>query len=327
MSVLLNQVKSTARVVSLPLRTRFRGVAKREALIFEGPEGWAEWSPFLEYQDDEAAVWLAAAIGWAFTGQPKPLRDSISVNATLPAVGPDEIAATLAPFGNFDTVKIKVAEADESLNHDLQRIFATRQLYPNAKLRLDANGGWSPEQALMVAATLRENGIPLEYLEQPCESVAELVQLRKTFSQLRMTTLVAADESVRRANDPLAVAAGGGADLLVLKAAPLGGVAAALAIADQAGLPVVVSSALETSIGLAMGLHLAACLPELPFANGLGTATLFAADVVREPLVPIDGKIQLRRTVPDPELLATYAADEERTEWWLERLERCWKLL
>jgi len=326
-SVVLNQVLATAKVVSLPLRTPFRGVNYREALLFQGPRGWAEWSPFLEYADEEAAVWLEAAVDWAFIDQPKPVRDVIDVNATLPAVSPDEIAATLAPFGTFGTVKIKVAETDENLNHDLQRIFMTRKLFPQAKIRLDANGGWSPEQALMIAAAMRENGVPLEYLEQPCSTVAQLVQLRKTFAQLRLDTLVAADESVRKASDPVAVANAGGADLLVLKAAPLGGVSAALAIAQQAALPVVVSSALETSIGLAMGLHLAACLPELPYASGLGTAALLAADVVKAPLMPIDGKLPVTRPEADPELLETHAASAERTEWWLERLERCWALL
>jgi O-succinylbenzoate synthase len=326
-SVALNQVLATAKVVSLPLRTKFRGVALREALLFEGPEGWGEWSPFLEYADEEAAIWLEAAVDWAFMPQPKPLRDFIDVNATLPAVTPDEVAETLAPFGNFGTVKIKVAEAGEDLNNDLRRIFMTRKLFPQAKIRLDANGGYTPEQALMIAATMIENGVPLEYLEQPCKSVAELVQLRKTFAQLRLSVLVAADESVRKASDPIAVANAGGADLLVLKVAPLGGVAAALEIAQQAGLPVVVSSALETSIGLAMGLHLAACLRELPYASGLGTAALLDADVVSEPLIPIDGKLPVTRPQANAELLETHAASPERTQWWLERLERCWALL
>ena len=318
---------ATAKVVSLSLRTRFRGVDHREALLFEGPEGWAEWSPFLEYSDEEAAVWLEAAVDWAFVPQPEPVRQSIDVNATLPAVDPSEIAATLAPFGNFGTVKIKVAEAGQSLAQDLARVAETHKLFPDAKLRLDANGGWTAEQTLAVVGALRDNRIQVEYLEQPCASVAELVQLRKTFQQLRLEVLVAADESVRKAADPIAVANAGGADLLVLKAAPLGGVEAALAIAAEAGLPVVVSSALETSIGLAMGVHLAACLPELPFANGLGTAALLAADVVAAPLIPIDGKLPVSRPVADPQLLAAHAASAERTEWWMARLERCWQLL
>ena len=323
----MNQVLATAKVVSLPLRTRFRGVTFREALLFRGPQGWAEWSPFLEYEDSEAAVWLEAAVDWAFLPQPEPVREFIDVNATLPAVEPTEVAQALAPFGEFSTVKVKVAEKNQSLNQDLARIAQVHKLFPMAKIRLDANGGWTPEQALAIVGALRDNRITIEYLEQPCATVEELAQLRKTFAQLRLNVLVAADESVRKAEDPLAVVNAAGADLLVLKAAPLGGVAASMAVAQLAGLPVVVSSALETSVGLAMGIHLAACLPELPYANGLGTAALFAADVVTQPLIAIDGKLPVYRPEPDAELMAAHQASPERTKWWLDRLERCWALL
>lgn len=327
MTIDLKSVLASARVVSLPLRTRFRGVDHREALIFEGSEGWAEWSPFLEYESAEAAVWLEAALDWAYLPQPKPVRTLIGVNATLPAVEPNRVEETLRSFGKFNTVKIKVAERGESLSQDLARIAAVHRLYPNAKLRLDANGGYSPEQALGIIGALRDNRIETEYLEQPCASVDELVQLRKTLKQLRLPNLVAADESLRKAADPLEVANAGGADLLVLKAAPLGGVSAALGIASEAGLPAVVSSALETSIGLAMGLHLAACLPESVYDNGLGTAALLAADVIEEPVTAIDGSLQLRRPEPSERLLAAHAASAERTEWWHARLRSCWELL
>lgn len=327
MTIELNSVLANSHVVSLPLRTRFRGVTRREALLFEGPQGWAEWSPFLEYEPAEAAVWLEAALDWAFLPQPQPLRNSVGVNATLPAVAPDHIAKTLEPFGSFGTVKIKVAERGESLSDDLLRVASVRRLYPNAKLRLDANGGYSVEQALGIIGALRDNRIEVEYLEQPCASVSELAQLRKTLRQLRLEYLVAADESVRKAADPLEVANAGGADLLVLKAAPLGGVSAAMAIAQESGLPVVVSSALETSIGLAMGVHLAACLPGLHYDNGLGTAALLAADVVEKPLLPIDGSLPVLRPTPSPTLLALHEAPLERTDWWHARLVACWELL
>ena len=325
MPIALEKILATAKVVSIPLKTKFRGVLVREALLFEGPKGWAEWSPFLEYQDAEAAVWLAAAIEFASDELPPLYRDRVAINATLPAVSPDKVAKVLAEFGAFDTVKIKVAEPGQNLNHDLQRIFKVRQLFPKSKIRLDANGGFDLRTAAMLAFTMVENAVPLEYFEQPVASLDDMAALQKQLE--RVGVKIAADESVRKAEDPLAVARAGAADILVIKAAPLGGIGRAIQVVDQAGLPAVISSALETSVGISMGLHLAAALPDMPYACGLGTVALLASDVVAEPLTAIDGFLPVKRVSPDAGKLTELAANPERTQWWLERLERCYRLL
>lgn len=318
---------SSARVVSLPLRTRFRGVVDREVMLFEGPNGWTEWSPFLEYSDEEAAVWLNGAIEYAFGDQPIQLRDRIAVNATLPAVDASQVLATLAPFGSFRTVKIKVAEKGQTPGQDVDRIVAVKNNFPDAKIRLDANGGWSPELSFSFIKALKGQGIELEYLEQPCKSIEELAKLRGLIADAGFSVKIAADESVRRATDPLEVARAGAADILVLKAQPLGGVARALEISAEAGLPVVVSSAIDSSVGLAMGAQLAAALPELDFDCGLGTAALLAGDVTREPLKPVDGFIDVRRVEVDPMKLDVFEAEDHRIDWWIDRLDRSFSLL
>jgi O-succinylbenzoate synthase len=329
----LTELLSSARVVSLPLRTRFRGVVDREVMLFEGPNGWAEWSPFLEYPDEEAAVWLAAAIEFAYGAMPEVRREVIPVNATLPAVAPDQIEKVLARFGSFSTVKIKVSEKGQDLNDDLQRVGAVRAAYPDARIRLDANGGYSVEQAMAVAGAMVENGVALDYLEQPVATIAEMAELRIKLTQAgigagsQANILIAADESVRKVSDPMAVVQAQAADILVLKAAPLGGITRALAIAQEAGLPVVISSALESSVGLSMGAHLAAASPELQFDCGLATASLLAGDVTREPLIPVDGSIEVRRVAVDEQKLDIFEAEDHRIDWWIDRLDRAFKHL
>lgn len=308
-----------AHVVRLPLVTRFRGVTEREAMLLRGPNGWAEFSPFLEYDDAEASAWLAAAIdtGW---GDPVAVRRTeIPVNATLPTVPLDRIADVLARFGDIRTVKMKVADPAETLEADVARVREVRRLLgAEGRIRVDANGGWNVDQAERAAHAL--SPYDLEYLEQPCATVDELVELRARLHDWQLP--IAADESVRKADDPLAVARAGAADLLVVKVQPLGGIARALRIVAEAGLPVVVSSALDTSVGLAMGARLAAALPALDYDCGLGTAALLAADVTREPLVPSGGVIPVRDVEPDADLLLQYAAPAERVAWWHERLRR-----
>ena len=288
----LENLLETARVVSVPLRVPFRGISHREALLFEGENGWAEWSPFIEYEDDEARTWLAAALDQAFG--PKREIGSVNLNATLPAVDGEAIARVLARFGSFDTVKIKVAERGQSIEQDLARVSEVRSLYPEALIRLDANGGYSVTEALEVA----ERAGHLDYLEQPCRTIAELAELRV---KLAGDTRIAADESVRKVEDPMAVVYAGAADVLVLKAQPLGGVTRALAIAEECGLPVTVSSALETAVGLSAGLAFATALGGNT-AHGLGTLNLFE----------------------DVDVFSNQAlASQERREWWLARLRRC----
>ena len=321
----LADLVSAARIVALPLRTKFRGLEEREVLLFEGPNGWAEWAPFIEYPDEEAAVWLNAAVDFAYGSLPQLHRDRIAVNATLPAVAPDLVEKVLANFGEFSTVKIKVAEAGQSLQDDLDRIFKVRQLYPEAKIRLDANGGYDIATATLLANAMYENGVPLEYLEQPVESIAEMAELKLQVN--RVGIKIAADESVRKVSDPLAVAQANAADILVLKAAPLGGINRALEIAAEAELPVVISSALDSSVGLSMGAYLAAAIPNLEFDCGLATSALLAGDVTREPLRAESGFIDVRRVEVDKSKLEVFQAQDHREDWWLERLERVYKLL
>lgn len=308
-------------VVSIPMRTAFRGVKHREALIFKG-ERYAEWSPFLEYEDQEAATWLRGAMSWANDPLPKLFRDQISINATLPAVTADEVSPVLERFGSFKTVKIKVASPGETLAQDLERISKVRSLYPKARLRLDANGGYSVAEAMQMVELLQ--GYNIEYLEQPVQSVAEMAQLRGEISGSGIK--IAADESIRKSDDPFEVMRAEAADIVMLKAQPLGGVAASLEIASKLGLELVVSSALETSLGISQGLHLAGSLPELNYDCGLGTLNLFTGDITAQSLVPRDSMLEVKVIEPDAALLEKYAASPERTSWWESRLARCLEL-
>ena len=320
----LSDLRATARVVSLPPVTRFRGIDAREALLLEGPQGWTEFSPFVEYDDAEAAAWLTAAIDFGWHPQPAPVRDAVAVNATVPAVAPASVPAVLARFDGCRTAKVKVAERGQTLADDVARVRAVRAaMGPEGRIRLDANGGWNVDEAEHAVHALAE--FDLEYLEQPCASVPELADLRERIADWDIP--IAADESVRKADDPDAVARAGAADLVVVKAQPLGGVGAALEIVGAAGLPAVVSSALDTSIGLSMGVALAAALPDLPYDCGLGTASLLAADVVAAPLQPAGGSLPVGRVEADAGLLAQHAASAERRDWWLDRLERCHAIL
>ena len=316
------QILGTAKVLSIPMRTKFRGLTTREILLFEGPNGWAEWSPFTEYEDEEASIWLKAAIEWAFGDIPKTDVKTIKVNATLPAVKDVQIA--LEPFGKFEVVKIKVAEPGQTLQDDLDRIHQVREHYPDARIRLDANGNWDIETALKIAKTIHQENVPLEYLEQPVRTIAEMAELKLKLQEFNIK--IAADESVRKVSDPLAVAQANAADILVLKVAPLGGINNALVIAKEAGLPVVVSSALETSVGISMGAHLAALLGS-EYASGLGTAALLATDVTDAPLIPVYGQILVKRIHPIEDCFIKVKALPERMKWWMDRLEHCLKFV
>jgi len=305
----LADLLDSARVVALPMHSRFRGVDVREALLFEGPEGWAEFSPFTEYEDAEAATWLAAAIDYAWRPQPAPLRDRIGVNATVPAIDAARVPELLARFAGCRTAKVKVAEPGQTLADDVARVRAVREaMGPEGRIRDEA------EHAVHALGEY-----DLEYVEQPCATVPELADLRRRVKHMGIP--VAADESVRKSSDPLAVARAGAADLLVVKTQPLGGVTHALQIVTAAGLPVVVSSALDTAIGLSQGTALAAALPTLDYDCGLGTASLFLDDVADRR--PVDGSIPVGRVTPDLDALTRLAASDERREWWIARLARC----
>lgn len=310
---------SAAIAWRLPMRTRFRGLTERTGMLVPGPAGWAEWSPFADYTGAELVPWLRAADEARTLGFPEPVRRRVPVNATVPAVDPGRAHAIAARSG-CGTAKVKVAEPGQRLADDLARVEAVRDaLGPGGRVRVDANGAWSVDEAITALGALARLG--LEYAEQPCASTEDLAELRRALARRGIDVPIAADESIRRSGDPERVVALGAADIAVLKVQPLGGVRACLALADRLGLPVVVSSALETSIGLAAGLALAAALPELPYACGLNTGPLLDGDLVAEPLRAVDGEIAVPAAppAPDPELLAA-AADGAPAAHWADRL-------
>jgi o-succinylbenzoate synthase len=303
---------------SLGLRTRFRGITERQGMVWRGAAGWGEWSPFLDYGGTEPVPWLRAADEAAEYGWPAPLRTDILVNSTVPAVGPDE-AYAIARAAGCRTAKVKVAERGQSLVEDVKRLEAVRDaLGPGGKIRIDANGGWSVDEALHAIRQLAH--FDLEYAEQPCGTVEELADLRRRLARAGLNVLVAADESIRRGDDPYQVAEWEAADIAVLKVQPLGGVRACLEIAESIGLPVVVSSALETSIGIRAGLALAAALPELPYACGLNTVALLTDDLVTEPLLAVHGVIRLRDPVVDKSIIEKHRPNKDVQEFWQARL-------
>lgn len=350
-----DEILQRAWTVGLPMRTRFRGVALREAMLIQGPAGWGEFAPFPEYGAEESAAWLEAGLETAWSGLGEPLRREIPVNATMPAVGPEQVEKVLRRFGELETipaVKIKVAEPgvgsfEESLVQDLARVREVRRLVPQAGLRVDANGGWTQGQALRALEALAEvAGESFEYAEQPVAGVETLVQLREELARHGVGAAgnplrIAADEAVRKAEDPLRVARLGAADLIVVKVPPLGGATRALRIVEESGLDAVVSSALDTSVGLSAGLALAARLPKLPYACGLGTAALFEQDVVEQPLIPVGGVLpvpgasragqaeagqadaeaaRMVASSPSSSLLEAHRLPADREAWWRSRL-------
>ncbi|MGB7819479.1 MAG: o-succinylbenzoate synthase [Ornithinibacter sp.] len=322
----LGDLLASMRVVAVPMRMPFRGVTTREVALVEGPAGWGEFGPFLEYQPAEAARWLAAAVEASWGSWPEPVRDVVPVNATVPAVSADRVAGVLARFPGCTTAKVKVAERGQSLDDDVARVAATRaHLGPIARVRIDANGAWSVDDA--VSALSRLSVDDLEYAEQPCATVEELRELRIALARAGVDVPIAADESIRKADDPVRVRDLEAADIVVVKVAPLGGVARALEIVAECGLPAVVSSALDTSVGISAGIALAAALPTLEHACGLGTVALLDGDVTRTPRVPVGGALRVGRVDVDPDLLDRYAASRERVRWWHARVADAIELL
>ena len=306
---------SEIQVVAIPMRTRFRGIDVREVALLRGPGGWGEWSPFLEYPPEVAEPWLRCAEEALAGDWPEPVRDAVPVNVTVPAVGPER-AREIVLAGGCRTAKVKVAEPGQALDADAARVAAVREaLGPGGRVRVDANGGWSVEDAVAAIARLERASGGLEYVEQPVATVEDLARVRR-----RVGVPIAADESIRRAEDPYRVRELEAADIAVLKVQPLGGVRACLEIAERIGLPVVVSSALETSVGIAAGVALAAALPELPHACGLATVQLLTGDVTADPLLPVDGALPVRRPVVDAGRLELLAATPDRVAHWQARL-------
>jgi o-succinylbenzoate synthase len=292
----------TIRAFAIPLRNRFRGITVREGALLHGPAGWGEFAPFAEYGPAESSGWLASAIEATTIGWPARVRSQIGVNATIPAVGP-QTAHDIAAGSGCRTAKVKVAEPGQGESDDVERVAAVRDaLGAGGRIRVDANGGWDLEQA--AAALRRLSSFGLEYAEQPCATLDEMARLRRV-----VDVPLAADESIRKASDPLAVRAAGAADIVVLKVAPLGGVRKALRVAAECGLPVVVSSAVDSSVGLAAGVALAAALPELRYDCGLGTMQMLTGDVTASPLLPRCGMLPARPAAVDDEALAEWERD------------------
>jgi o-succinylbenzoate synthase len=312
----LDELLDRLHVVALPMRVRFRGIMVREVALIDGPAGWGEFAAFLEYDTAEASAWLAAGIEAAYEPALEVRRDRIPINATVPAVGAEEVRDVLARFPGARTAKVKVAEPGQLLADDVARVNAVRALVPT--VRVDANGGWSVSEAVEAAKALTADGA-LEYLEQPCATVPELAELRR-----RVDVPIAADESIRKAADPLHVVRSGAADVAVLKVAPLGGVHKLVDVAAQIDIPIVVSSALDSAVGIGRGLLAAGALPDLLYACGLGTGGLFVEDVA-EPLTPVDGYLPVGPVTPDPARLEGLAAAPERRQWWIGRLKACYR--
>jgi O-succinylbenzoate synthase len=305
------------RVVALPTKTNFRGINVREVALLKGEYGWGEFSPFLEYGYKESAAWLLCAIEAATKPRPQLIRNSIRVNGTIPAIN-DEASLTriVDSFPGVQTFKVKVGD---NLSEDLVRLVRVKSLRPKAKIRVDVNGNWSVDQAITNLRAFYENIGPLEYVEQPCATVEELRQLKE---QLKIDIRIAGDEVLRKADDPFAVDLNGAVDILMLKVQPLGGIARAHQLAEHHGLPVVVSSALESAVGIHYGLTLAATFTELHFDCGLGTGSLLSADVASLPIV--DGEIKIEDFEPN---FSEYEVSPDRFEWWKNRIMKTAELL
>ena len=311
------QLLDTLRVIALPMKTKFRGITVREVALIKGPHGWGEFSPFLEYDDAESAPWLASAIEAATTPKPKLYRTSVAINGTIPALNDKKkIEELVNSFPGVETFKVKVGQ---NLSEDVARLAMIRVLRPKAKLRVDVNGLWSVEDALRNLYTYYENIGPLEYVEQPCATLEELRELK---SKIKIPVKIVGDEVLRKAADPFAIDLTGAIDYLMLKVQPLGGIKRAHALAKHHNLPVVVSSALESAVGINYGLTLAASFETMNFNCGLGTGSLLASDVAHLPIV--DGKIEITEFEPQ---LAGLDVASDRFEWWKNRIMRTAELL
>jgi O-succinylbenzoate synthase len=314
---MLDDLLATLRVITLPTRTNFRGVTYREVALMQGPQGWAEFSPFLEYQPSECVPWLQSAIEAATKPRPKLYRNSVKVNGTIPALNdPADIEKIVASFPGVETFKVKVGD---NLSEDIARLAKVRALRPNAKLRIDVNGNWSVATAINNLRSIYEKIGAIEYVEQPCQSVEELRELR---AKLKVDVPIAGDEILRKSADPFKVDLNGAVDILALKVQPLGGIARAQKLAQHHNLPIVVSSALESAVGISHGLALAASFSEMNFDCGLATGSLLSANVGDLPIV--NGEIEVKRIEPNFEGLEV---SPERYKWWQDRLMKTWELI
>ena len=320
MSLTLEEALASLRVLALPMRTTFRSLDIRETALFKGENGWGEFAPFVEYSDQESLPWLESAIEAADKALSPALRESIPINATVPASNNEaEIEQILSWYPGVDTVKIKVGTG---IQEDLVRIAVVRKHLPKAKIRIDVNGSWSVKEALFnINAIYEVTGDLLEYVEQPVASLDELKQLREAMS---IDVKIAGDEVLRKAKDPFAISLDGAVDILMLKVSPLGGIKRAMDLASHHKLPVVISSALESAVGISYGLALAARVPKLDYACGLGTSALFNQDIGDIPIV--NGAIKAASYPIDLDRVERYELKGERLEWWRNRISRVWNL-
>jgi O-succinylbenzoate synthase len=301
----------TLRVVTLPTTTNFRGVTVREVALIHGEYGWGEFSPFLEYDDAESAPWLACAIEAATQPKPRLYRTEVAVNGTIPALNdPADLEKIIDSFPGVKTFKVKVGT---DVSEDLHRLDLVRTLRPNATIRVDVNGLWSVDEAEKFINSIGD----VEYVEQPCATIEELRELKK-----RVDVKIVGDEVLRKAKDPFTVDLSGAVDYLMLKVQPLGGVKRAHKLAEHHNLPVVVSSALESAIGINYGLILGASFEDMRFDCGLGTGSLLAKNVAELPIV--DGKIAISDVIPNFDGLDVSA---DRFKWWKNRIMRTAELL
>lgn len=307
---MLQDLIQSMRVVALPTKTNFRGVTVREVALFKGEFGWGEFSPFLEYDATESAPWLQSAIAAATTPRPKLFREKIKVNGTLPAINnPSDIERIVESFDGVETFKVKVGD---NLSEDIARLAKLRSLKPKAKLRIDVNGSWSLETAITNLRAIYENIGELEYVEQPCATIEELKRLK---DEVKIPLRIAGDEILRKASDPFKVDLAGAIDILVLKVQPIGGIERAHKLANHFGLPIVISSALESAVGINYGLQLAASFENLEFDCGLGTGSLLSANVGELPIV--NGEITIKNFEPN---FSGLEVSPERYEWWKNRV-------
>ncbi|MDO4909070.1 MAG: o-succinylbenzoate synthase [Corynebacterium sp.] len=316
----VEELISRAHFCALPLRVRFRGITTRELVLFDGPEGWGEWAPFLEYPPEEAAQWLRAAIESAYLPALPRMRETVALNATVPAINGEELDSLLARYEGFSTFKIKVAEKGQKLSDDIARIKQVRAVYPSAVLRIDANTAWTPAEALEAARAFG----PLQYMEQPVATTEQFTELAALIAaaNLPYPVRLAADESIRRAADPLKVLATPAITNAVLKTAPLGGVRPTIAWMQKlsaAGKELTIASALDSSVGMNAPLAAIACGPIESLPAGLSTGTLMAEDLT-EPREIIDGRMSTRPLAPEPERLESLRMPAIRKDWWIERL-------
>ncbi len=322
----VEELLGAAVAFSLPLRVPFRGLTVREGMLIKGPSGWGEFAPFDDYDASRSARWLAAGLEAAWGEWPPALRSSIEVNAIIPGVDATR-AGALAREAIWEqgctTIKVKVGT---SLADDEARVVAVRDALDSSnvdgRIRLDANGLWSLEQARTALRRLGRYGI--EYVEQPCATLDDIARLRA-----EVDVPIAVDEVIRLASDPQGVRLDGKADVAICKPMTVGGAHATVRFAERVGVPVVISGSLDSSIGLSACIAAAAALPDLPFASGLGTGALFERDVTDPPIRPTSGKLTVERTAPDLEALmhATEGVSEERARWWRERLVEAYQVL